>query len=91
MTKVAGISEMVEGDAAVGGTSSSSNPKGSTPTPSRLTDSDPKIRPRNANRTGRYHLATRFANLSMRRSAWTHCRAHGVATVGTQSINVIVA
>ena len=55
LTKVAGISEMVEGDASVGGPSSSSNPKGSVPTPSRLTDPDPKIRPRNPNWTGRYH------------------------------------
>ena len=55
LTKVAGISEMVEGDASVGGPSSSSNPRGSAPTPTRLTDQDPKIRPRNPNRTGRYH------------------------------------
>ena len=93
---------MVEGDASVGGPSSSSNPRGSAPTPTRLTDQDPKIRPRNPNRTGRYHQVESGKYL-VNRTGYKICQpfneekcvdtvqARGVPTAGTQFINVSVA
>ena len=74
LTKVAGLNEVVQGDAGVLGTSQASNPREAQPAPARMAQPQ-GIRPRNANRIGRYHQ-TEGGKYTANRTGYAICSAY---------------
>ena len=77
LTKVAGIGEMVQGDAGVGNVHPAAGPRETEPRPARMSQPSQQlgIRPRNNNRTGRYHQ-TEAGKYTANRTGYSLCSAY---------------
>ena len=76
LTRVAGIGEVVHGDAGVGHGNIAAGPRETEPRPARMSQQQQQgIRPRNSNRTGRFHQ-TEAGKYTANRTGYGVCSAY---------------